>query len=339
MAELNMLSSHSARRDHNGVPVVPRKRKRPSSCMEENWNATRKILLSVVESLGTFLDHIKLLETCVLHQSFRADSLKASASTIEAITSTNDRLVEDEITLLNDREVVARQRFEEILSIAQLVMKYSLRDIPYTLPDAISPQKSSKPQTLIRIFRKRSHTSYSDDLGFCCSKWKSSEPVKSFSDLQKDNKILRQSLRNHCEGNDPSEWISLTDDVLWALKFIKSHNFYQDPTSQVALVSIPRLSSLEIICDQSDHLVKAAGAHPYSGSSRTGVQFAWPGHYIVHGWIPAACICRVFDLEHFRRACIEHNFHEGQSSQKNSKTILVDTTKDNSFFRDASVLL
>jgi hypothetical protein len=234
MAQSSMLSSHFTRRDHNGLPVVVRKRKgllgfvgeeRTAEQLVEvqNWNATHSTLCSVVESLGSVLDRIEFLENRVLHESIRANSPKAPACSMKAIASTND-LVEDEIARLEDRDVLARQRFEEILGITRLVVKYSLQDTPETLPDAIPPRES---RTLIRMFTQSSHTSYSNSLGFCCSNWKLSKPVKGFPDLQKDNKLLRQGLQNHCEGNRaPSDWISLIDNKVGSLSnFQFSMNF------------------------------------------------------------------------------------------------------------------
>lgn len=141
---------------------------------------------------------------------------------MEAITSTNDVLVEDKIATLEDREVLARQRFEEILDITRLVVKYSLRDVPDAVPD--------RPQTLIRMFTGKSHTSYSNDFGFYCSNSRVSEPPKDLSDLMKDAELLRQSLRKHCEGTiDPSDWISLIL-IPKALKFIEKRKLDQDST-------------------------------------------------------------------------------------------------------------
>lgn len=324
MGHSSMLSSHSTCRDHNGLPVVVHKRKRlMGSGGEErtaeqlvevqNWNATHSNLCSVVESLSSVLYRIEFLENRVLHESIGANSPKAPACSMTAIASTNDSLVEDEIARLEEKEALARQRFEEILNITQLVVKYSLQDTPDSLPGAILPREPREPRTLIRIFTKSSHTSYSNSLGFCCSNWKLSKPVKGFADLQKDNKLLQQGLRNHCERSSaPSDWISLIGNIPGALKFIEKWKLDKDPTCKVALVSIAKLNRLKIICERSNNLVKMAGAHCYSWSNQSGIQFAWSSHYIVREWIPAECICKVFGLKEFLRLCAEHNFQKGE---------------------------
>lgn len=142
MAQSSMLSSHSNRRDHNGLPVVVRKRKELLGFEVQNWNATHSTLCSVVESLGSSLDRIKFLENRVLHESVRASSPKAPAYSMKAIASINNSLVEDEIARLKDRDVLARQRFEEILGIIPLVVKYSLQDIIF-----ICCQRSISPMS------------------------------------------------------------------------------------------------------------------------------------------------------------------------------------------------
>ena len=134
MAQSSMLSGHSKRRDHNSLPIVVRKRKELSGFVGEernaeqllevqNWNVSHTTLCSVVESLSSLLDRIEFLETRVLNESIRASSPKAPACTMNAITLTNDSLVKDETAQLNDRDVLARRRFEEILAITRLVTK------------------------------------------------------------------------------------------------------------------------------------------------------------------------------------------------------------------------
>jgi hypothetical protein len=299
-----MLSVHSKRRDHNSLPIVVRgpkellgfvgEERNAEQLLEvQNWNANHTTLCSVVESLSSLLDRIEFLETHVLNESIRANNPKAPACTMNAIASTNNSLVKDEIAQLNDRDVLARRRFEEILAITRLVAKYSLRDIPENLLDAI---QSREPRTLIRMFKRSSHSGYSNSLGFLCSNWKSSKAVKGIANLQKDNRLFEQSLRNHCEGSAPSGWISLIDNIPEALKFIETWKFNKDPTSRVALVSIAKLNRLNIICEQSYNLVKMAGGNPYRFTNKTGIQLAWSSHYLVREWIPAECICRVFNL-------------------------------------------
>jgi hypothetical protein len=328
-----MLSSHSPRRDHKGLPVVVRKRKGLNGLVGrtrtgeqlvavQNWNASHESLCSVVESLRDVLDRIEFLEVRVLHDAIKANSPGALACNIKALASVRGVLVEDEITRLEDRYVLATQRFDEILCIARLVVRYSLQIIPDDLTDATTSLQLCEPRTLIRMFGQSSHTGYSINLGFYCSNWKLSKPVKSLSDLQKNNKLFEQGLRNHCEGSNPSDWISLIDNIPKALDFIEKWNFDKDPTCKVALVSIAKLNRLNIICEPSDYLVKLAGAHCYSGSNQAGVQFAWSNHYLVHEWIPAECTLKVFDLNDFLRVCTEHNFQKGRLLQKKAEDIV-----------------
>lgn len=315
-----MLSSHCIRRDHNGLPEVVRKRKvgfagvdrtAKQLVRDQDWNASHRTLCSVVESLRSLFDRIEFLEAHVLHKSIRANSPGAPAC-IKAIPSINSSLVEDEITRLQERDVLARQRFEEILGITRAAVEYLLQDIPDALPDGMLPWELRQPRTLIRIFTESSHTSYNTSLGFCCSKWKKSKSVAGLLDIQKDNELFRQGLRNHCEGNNPSDWISLIDNIPGAMDFIEKWKFDRHPTCHIALVSIAKLKRLNIVCDQSNNLVNMAGSRCYDSTNPTGVQYAWSSHYLVREWIPAECICRVFGREEFLRLCVEHNFQKGR---------------------------
>jgi hypothetical protein len=70
---------------------------------------------------------------------------------------------------------------------------------------------------------------------------------------------------------------------------------------RVAIVSVPKMERLNILWHQSDVLVEQAGGKAYSGRYQDGVQFAWPRHYLVYGWIPAQCVIKTLTLQRFRQ--------------------------------------
>jgi hypothetical protein len=230
------------------------------------------------------------------------------------IDPSNDKSTQEEVDLLK-RTVEAASAKKEKLAHASAVF------IEHTISD-ISDRPSSRgfveslyrpPQGQLRVWGPESHTKYVKKLGFLCSSWRTCRPVSSLEELKQRGSSTVTSLRSHCENQrSPSDWISLSGDASWMLKNV-NRKWPTDSVSagnmRVALVSTAKMERLKLLFDRSDLLVLGAGG------SKTGpnrVKFAWPGHYLVYGWIPVQCIVKVFNLAQFRDICKEHNIRPGQ---------------------------
>jgi hypothetical protein len=193
----------------------------------------------------------------------------------------------------------------------QILMRHVLGGIPDTFP--VKPDPFQPPWTFMRCWDDRSHTKYNDSLGFRCSGWTTCKPVNSFTELKNSGILTTQKLKSHCEVKaTPSHWISLCDDASWMLRYINKKG--PSNNCRVAIVSVPKMERLNILWHQSDVLVEQAGGKAYNGRYQDGVQFAWPRHYLVYGWIPAQCVIKTFTLQRFRQLCKERNIQEGQYS-------------------------
>lgn len=188
-------------------------------------------------------------------------------------------------------------------------MRHVLSGIPDSFPET-QPDIFQQPWTLIRSWDDQSHTEYSDSLGFRCSGWSTCKPANSFPELKNSGILTTQKLKSHCEGKGtPSHWISLCDNASWMLKYVNGKT-----NCRVAIVSVPKMERLNILWHQSDLLVQQAGGKVYNARHQDGVQFAWPRHCLVYGWIPAQCVIKTFTLQRFRQLCKERNIKEGQWS-------------------------
>jgi hypothetical protein len=191
----------------------------------------------------------------------------------------------------------------------EILLRHVLSGIPETFPE--NPKAFQLPWTLMRCWDDCSHTEYSDSLGFRCSGWRTCRPASSFMELQKNGILTTQKLQSHCEGKaTPSQWISLCDNASWMLKYV---NKTRKPAGcRIAIVSVPKMERLNILWARSDELVRQAGGNTYSGKHRDGVEYAWPEHYLVYGWIPAQCVIETFTIQDFRQLCKERDIKEGQ---------------------------
>ena len=73
----------------------------------------------------------------------------------------------------------------------------------------------------------------------------------------------------------------------------------------VDLISRVNLDRLGVLYDPSDELVRWSDGSVARMPDEKGVRFAWPGHYLVYGMVPAACIVNFWTFERFERVCAE----------------------------------
>ncbi|KAF2227601.1 hypothetical protein BDZ85DRAFT_315158 [Elsinoe ampelina] len=169
-----------------------------------------------------------------------------------------------------------------------------------------------EPQLLLRAYRKESHTLFHPQMGFLCTALADPgcQPFKDVGERGKPKHVSEQSLRQHCEeSEEPSEWISLHKDIAWIWHRIRSHALKQKNSACsdwfVAVVSTEMMDRLDVFWDRSDTMVKRYARGKTYTMKEDGVKYTSPDHYLVHGWIPAQCICHVYDFEHFDSRCRE----------------------------------
>lgn len=310
-----MLSQHSARRDHNGIPTVRKYRKsilnrsNPQERIEnENWNRRNKELLDITTKILDLLAQIGFLERWFLPH---LRSSKDPGSLVSADQGNNrppDRSVREELVALADMLNSMQQRWQEIFNIMSGVMVYTLRGVDDRFPPFNPAELFLKPITLIRVWTQQSHSPYSEDLGFRCSGWTSCGRYTSIEDLEEGKILTTESLQNHCEKKPrPSLWISFSDDASWLLYYAQKWRLLQDPTCRVAVISVERLERCNIPWGRSNDLVKRTGASTHSFEHPDGVHYAWARQILVYGHVPAHCLLANFTVQRFCELCRERN--------------------------------
>ncbi|KAL8758839.1 MAG: hypothetical protein Q9199_001189 [Rusavskia elegans] len=232
--------------------------------------------------------------------------------------------------LLKGIKEIARTGKATLTSDLEEKHKYAVRDIPNRLlPRSTLDNLIYPPQGLLRYWGPQSHTEYDEQLGFLSSSWKTCTPAKDFEELNARTFFLGSScakaLRQHCENDGcPSEWISLAREVSWTLKQVNEKWPMDDAAAEnkIALISTARMERLGILCDQSNILIERAGESLFGRSNPHGVKFAWPGHYLVYGWIPVQCIVKTFSLSEFRDICSAHDIRPDGTESIDPYTLL-----------------
>ena len=310
-----MLSVHSTSRDQYGVPIVRNIVKVPMGSDSSEEKLAKKHWNEVHQSLRLKTADIRRLEERI--EFFKNWSLRyltplrhTFIQVNSTIRSPKDTHLEDELAVLEGRQKSANAKWKEISFAMEILMRNALNEI-LDFPLQTPSDPFQQPWTLMRFWHKSSHTAYSDSLGFQCSGWRTCKPADSFTKLKDDGILTTQQLQNHCKGTvSPSHWISLCDDASWMLKYIDKTSSTTD--GRVAIVSLPKLDRLNIPWGRSDMLVQQAGGKCYSDKHLDDVQYAWNGHYLVYGWIPAQCVIKTFSIQHFQQLCEEHDIKKGQ---------------------------
>lgn len=319
---LTMLSDHSKKRDKYGLPIV-----KPGKWIgfadedysEEDrqkkhmWNVAHQQLVCLTGKTRNHIEEVVFLQTWLMPHLHLHDYPSTRSLSEAVIDFSNDKLIQEEIDLLNRTAKAA----ERLAHASAVILEHVVSDIP----DRFSPRSVSEgfccpPQGQLRLWGSQSHTKYDKQLGFLSSSWTTCRPAADLKELKQRGVLSVTSLQSHCENqSSPSDWISLSGEVSWMLKYIDRKwppGSVSVDSMRIALVSTAKMERLNLLFDRSDFLVQGAGGRPYSATSPNGVKFAWHSHYLVYGWIPAQCVVKIFTLEQFRDICKNRNIRPGQ---------------------------
>ncbi|KFZ14240.1 hypothetical protein V501_03341 [Pseudogymnoascus sp. VKM F-4519 (FW-2642)] len=274
---------------------------------DAEWNCLNKQLLSATISIREDEQAIQFLEKWFMRSSDPASHI-SDAAVGEYIAPGNDVPIKDVQAVLNTRGTCTRNTFLELSSAMDVLLRHKLNGIECPIRATTSLDPFDSPPTLIRIWDDNSHTLYTKSLGFRCGNWKQCQPANDFIELKNKELLNLETISNHCEDKrSPSNWISFSDNALWILSKRSSST---QRNCRVAIINVASMDRLRIPWQRSDSLVQQLGGNLYS-SRKDGVQYAWPGHYLVYGCVPSQCIIKSFTLGQFKDLCKQQNIHKG----------------------------
>lgn len=110
-----------------------------------------------------------------------------------------------------------------------------LRDRTYSRPKDYP--ESDTPELLYRAFKGRCHGRHDQDLGFRSSNQHLTSPSYHNGTLLDSSLVDKDTLRNQCEGDQPSDIIALSDSPSRILKIIGGWN--RCHRNGIAVISVP----------------------------------------------------------------------------------------------------
>ena len=304
------LTCHAARLDDNGIPIISRARR---SVLEtsltdikrqqnKSWNSQRSALRCAAETLSSTVNRATFLNKWVFQNRYRS---------IPPILDSLDIECEAALSILTRRSAEIEEASRMI--VQGLAYTLGVAELAKTFPSDNNPFR--EPSTLIRFMTDNAQSQYSEVHGLHCSGRDTCSPANNFTQLGMSGALTLTHLQKHCVGAKvPTHWISFSDNAAWTLKYIRKRREQGEDVSngRVFIVSTERLDRFKIPWERSDVLIQQyAGGKPYSRSNTNGVKFAWPGHYLVYGWVPKPCVLKIYSLDSFLRACEQCDIREG----------------------------
>lgn len=318
-----MLSNHSEVRDEHGLPIVRRFRPRFKELGDsiekrrkiDTWIAEHNQLRCFTEKARNPINEILFIERWMQHLHLHNYPATRSLARV-VINSSNDKSIQQEVDHLEKIARAATARREELARASAILLEHAVSDILDKLsPRTLIDNLFCPPQGLLRFWGPESHTKYDEQLGFRCSSWTTCKSTSDFGEMKTQDILSITSLKSHCENQHrTSDWISLSGEASWMLKYIKKHGLNNgSPTdnTRIALISTAKLEKLGLLFDRSDFLLRSAEGRQYGAGNQDGVKFTWASHYLVYGWIPAQCIVTTFTLAKFRSVCEDCNIGPG----------------------------
>jgi hypothetical protein len=275
------------------------------------WNCLNKQLLSTTTKIRDNEQAVQFLEKWLLRSSDPASHISGE---LRGKFIAPGYAIKDVQAELQKRGTHSRDTFLELSSAMDVFLRHKLKGIECPTRATMRLNPFDPPLTLIRIWDNNSRSPYTKSLGFRCGNWRKCQPANDFIELTNKGLLNLQRISNHCEDKgSSSDWISFSDNALWILSKCSDRFSSTQRDCRIAIINVASLDRLRIPWQRSDFLIQQLGGKLFSPKNKDGVQFAWPGHYLVYGWVPPQCIMKSFTLEEFQALCQQRNIVKGKS--------------------------
>lgn len=215
----------------------------------------------------------------------------------------------------------------EALSLPEIEKKIKIRllDASLTLPTDIGTLKAlnkvllsrssehlirpepNTPGIFYRAIRSSSYSRYDKDLGFRSSKQPFTLPSSHGGPLHESSLVDQDALKNHCEGNQPSDLIAMSDSPTRILRFIQNWDLRDLKGDMIAVINVSKLLAMRVLFSRTTTLAKKLNVEAWAPSQEWGVEWINPNYWVAYRWVPAECIEFCISVEFLRSACKEHS--------------------------------
>ncbi|RAK71465.1 uncharacterized protein BO72DRAFT_490501 [Aspergillus fijiensis CBS 313.89] len=183
--------------------------------------------------------------------------------------------------------------------------------------------ESDTPELFYRAFQCGSYSRHSMELGFRSSNQPLTPPAYHDGTLLNSLLVNKDSLTNHCEGNQPSDLIALSDSPSRVLNILKTWGYSHRRGDMIAVINVSKLFAMRVLFNRTTTLAEKLGMKLWSGSQSTGLQYANPNYWVAYRWIPAECIECYVSEDLLQEACQSHGIDESDYTARLSLNEIV----------------
>jgi hypothetical protein len=215
---------------------------------------------------------------------------------------------------------------DSMLSLPEMTgnMRVRLTDASLTLPTDIKTlhtlskvllgrgsEHSDRPEPntpgiFYRAFRSGSYSRYDKDLGFRSSRQPLTLSSNHDGPLHESSLVNYDILKNHCQGNQPSDLIAMSDSPARVLGFIEHWDFKDLEGDMIAVIDVSKLLAMRVLFSRTTTLCDKLGVEAWSRSRSNGLSWVIRNYWVAYRWVPAECIEFRISVASLRSACKEH---------------------------------
>lgn len=163
--------------------------------------------------------------------------------------------------------------------------------------------ENGAPECFLHAWRPSSHTFHDDKLGIRSTDLLT-PPEYDAPTLRESSNLSADGLRNHCEGSEPSCFISLSDSPGRTHKWIASTWQFKDiDRGMVAIVNTSKLLEMGVLCNRTTTLALRLSMPLWKADPNKGLSYANENFWVAYRWIPEECMEYYISSAYFLRFC------------------------------------
>jgi hypothetical protein len=159
------------------------------------------------------------------------------------------------------------------------------------------------PELFYRAFNGGCWSRHCQDLGFRSSNQPLTPPSYYDGTLLDSSLVDKDALKNHCEGDQPSDLIALTDSPSRVLRITRGWGSWIGGENTIAVISVSKLMRMGVLFNRTTTLARSLDMDLRTAHQPTGLQYANSNYWVAYRWIPAECIEFYISVPFLRNAC------------------------------------
>ena len=272
--------------------------KKRNAQLQEEYNDQRQRLVNILDDKIFLADSLALIASQLLggglhvpRQRLEYEEANEDLPLSEKKRNIGNRLTDAGLTLPAD--------IKTLNTLSKVLLSQNFENLNRPEPNT--------PDIFYRAIRSDSHGRYDKHLGFRSSRQPFTLPPNHGGPLHESSLVDKDILKNHCEGNRPSDLIAMSDSPARILRLIKHWDFDDLKGDMIAVINVSKLLAMRVLFNRATTLAKKMDIETWAPSRTRGLSWVNPNYWVAYRWVPAECIEFCISVASLRSACKEHD--------------------------------